>query len=182
MPPEYDTVESPDASTVFEYHDLTPPTTADVYRARRTVRDFVPETPLIRSEWLSDEYDAEVYLKREDTLPTGSFKIRGATNLIANLDDEFRKQGVITASTGNYGRAVTQAAQWFDTTAVIAVPEGTGQNQIDAIEQLGGRVEVVGDDYDESSRRSLRCSLKNGFSWKGRVRRRLVFWSNSASK
>jgi threonine dehydratase len=167
-------VASPDKSTVFEYHDLTPPTTADVYRARRTIREFVPHTPLVKSEWLSTEYDVDVYLKREDTLPTGSFKIRGATNLIANLDDHFRDRGVITASTGNYGRAITQAAQWFDTTAIIAVPEDTGQNQIDAIERLGGRVEVVGADYDEAREWAEQHAAEEGYRYAHPGNERLV--------
>jgi threonine dehydratase len=104
--PTHERVDSPDASTVFAYHDLTPPTIADVYRARQTLRDHLPRTPLVKSEWLSAEYEADVYLKREDTLPTGSFKIRGVTTLLANLDEEFRERGAVTASTGNYGRAL----------------------------------------------------------------------------
>jgi threonine dehydratase len=171
---EYRPVESPDESTVFEYHDLTPPTTADVYQARRTIREFVPQTPLVRSDWLSAEYDAEVYLKREDTLPTGSFKIRGATNLIATLDEPFRDRGVITASTGNYGRALTRAAQWFDTTAIIAVPEGTGQNQLDGIERLGGRVEIVGADYDEAREWAARQAAEEGYRYAHPGNERLV--------
>jgi threonine dehydratase len=165
MPDEYSPVESPDESTVFEYHDLSPPTTADVYRARRTIREFVPRTPLVRSEWLSEEYDADVYLKREDTLPTGSFKIRGATNLVANLDEDFRNRGLVTASTGNYGRAIALAARWFDTPATVAVPEGTGQNQIDGIERLGAHVEVVGDDYDESRAWAERQAAERGYRY-----------------
>jgi threonine dehydratase len=143
--------DSPDASTIFTYHDLTPPTTADVYRARRTLEPHLPETPLVKSEWLSQTYDADVYLKREDTLPTGSFKIRGITTLLAGLDASVLERGVVTASTGNYGRALAQAARWFDTEAVVAVPEGTGQNRIDGIERLGGQIEVVGDDYDDAA-------------------------------
>ena len=143
--------DSPDASTIFTYHDLTPPTTADVYRARRTLEPHLPETPLVKSEWLSQTYDADVYLKREDTLPTGSFKIRGITTLLAGLDASVLDRGVVTASTGNYGRALAQAARWFDTEAVVAVPEGTGQNRIDGIERLGGQIEVVGDDYDDAA-------------------------------
>lgn len=169
-PPEYQPVESPDESTVFEYHDLTPPTTADVYRARRTIREFVPKTPLVRSEWLSNEYDADVYLKREDTLPTGSFKIRGATNLLTNIDEEFRDRGVITASTGNYGRAIALAARWFDTPAIIAVPEGTGRNQIDGIEQVGARVE----DYDESREWAEQQAAEQGYRYAHPGNERLV--------
>ena len=164
-PPTYQRVDSPDASTVFEHHDLTPLTTADVYRARRTLREHLPRTPLVKSEWLSAEYDADVYLKREDTLPTGSFKIRGVTTLLANLDQEFRSQGVVTASTGNYGRALAQAARWFNTEAVVAVPEGTAQSRIDGIERLGGRVEVVGDDYDESAEWTADLAAEVGYRY-----------------
>jgi threonine dehydratase len=162
---EYPPVDSPDESTVFEYHDLTPPTTSDVYRARRTISEFVPKTALVQSEWLSEEYDADVYLKREDTLPTGSFKVRGATNLLANIDVVFRERGVITASTGNYGRAIAKAAEWFDTPAIVAVPEGTGRNQIEGIERLGGRVQVVGSDYDEARTWAEQQAAEEGYRY-----------------
>lgn len=166
MPPSpHHRVESPDASTIFGYHDLTPPTTADVYRARRVLSDWLPRTPLVKSEWLSNEYDAKIHLKREDTLPTGSFKIRGITCLLAGLDEEFRQQGVVTASTGNYGRALSQAARWFDTDAIVAVPEGTGQNRIDGIERLGGRVEVVGADYDDAAEWAADLAAEKGYRY-----------------
>jgi threonine dehydratase len=170
----YQRVDSPDASTVFEYHDLTPPTTADIYRARQTLREHLPRTPLVKSEWLSAEYDADVYLKREDTLPTGSFKMRGVTTLLANLEEEFRNQGVVTASTGNYGRALAQAARWFDTEAVVAVPEGTGQNRIDGIERLGGCVKVVGDDYDDSAEWAADLAAEEGYRYVHPGNERLV--------
>ncbi|WP_123622742.1 threonine/serine dehydratase [Halorubrum sp. CSM-61] len=172
--PTHERVDSPDASTVFEYHDLTPPTTADIYRARQTLHDHLPRTPLVRSEWLSAEYHADIYLKREDTLPTGSFKIRGVTTLLANLDEEFRDRGVVTASTGNYGRALAQAARWFDTEAIVAVPEGTGQNRIDGIERLGGRVKVVGDDYDDSADWAAKIAAEEGYRYVHPGNERLV--------
>jgi len=174
MPPEYQIVESPDESTVFEYHDLTPPRTADVYQACETTREFLPQSPLVRSDWLSEKYNADVYLKREDTLPTGSFKIRGATNLLANVGEEFRDNGVITASTGNYGRAIAQAAEWFDTTAVVAVPEGTGQNQIEGIRKRGGRVKVVGEDYDDSRDWAEQQAAEEGYRYAHPGNERLV--------
>jgi len=173
-PPIHRRIDSPDASALFEYHDLTPPTIADIYRARQTLRNHLPRTPLVRSEWLSKEYDADIYLKREDTLPTGSFKIRGVTALLANLDEEFRGQGVVTASTGNYGRALAQAARWFDTEALVAVPEGTGQNRIEGIERLGGRVEVVGDDYDDSAEWAADFATKEGYRYVHPGNERLV--------
>jgi threonine dehydratase len=172
--PPHERVDSPDASTVFDYHDLTPPTTADIYRAKKTLRDHLPRTPLVRSEWLSAEYDADIYLKREDTLPTGSFKIRGVTTLLANLDEEFREGGVVTASSGNYGRALAQAARWFDTEAIVAVPEGTGQNRIEGIEHLGGRIKVIGDDYDDSAEWAADIAAEEGYRYVHPGNERLV--------
>lgn len=159
------TVESPDDSTIFEYHDLTPPTTADVYKAKQVLQEHLPRTPITRSQWLSAEYDADIYLKREDTLPTGSFKIRGVATLVASLHEDFREQGVITASTGNYGRALAQASRWFNTEAVVAVPEGTAQSRIDGIEQLGGEVEIVGSDYDDSAEWATDVAAEEGYRY-----------------
>ena len=64
------------------YHELNPPTTADTFCARNRVSQHLSKTPLVRSEALSAEFDADVYLKREDTLPTGAFKVRDDINLI----------------------------------------------------------------------------------------------------
>ncbi len=50
MAQEFEPVESPDETTLFPYHELTPPTPADVYRARRVVSEYLPRTPLVRSE------------------------------------------------------------------------------------------------------------------------------------
>lgn len=113
-------------------------------------------------------------MKREDTLPTGSFKIRGATNLFANVDEEFRERGVITASTGNYGRAIAHAARRFNVPAIITVPEGTGQNQISSIERLGARIEVYGADYDESREWAEQQAAEHGYRYAHPGNERLV--------
>lgn len=105
----YEPVESPDETTIFPYHDLTSPTIRDVYAARDVVSQYLPRTPLVRSDALSAELGAEVYLKREETLPTGAFKVRGGVNLVSQLDDEFRETGLIAASTGNHGQSVAYA-------------------------------------------------------------------------
>ena len=147
---QYEPVDSPDATTVFPYHDLTPPTTADVYRARRVVRQYLPRTPLVRSEALSAAYDADVFLKREDTLPTGAFKVRGGITLGSRLAEEFRERGLIAASTGNHGQSVAYAGREFDVPVVIAVPEGANPAKVAAMERLGARVEHRGADFDEA--------------------------------
>jgi threonine dehydratase len=146
--PTYERVESPDATTIFSYHDLEPPTTRDVYEARRIVRQYLPETPLVRSEALSAELDADVYLKREDCLPTGAFKVRGGVTLGARLDDEFRERGLIAASTGNHGQSVAYAGRLFDVPVTIAVPDDPNPGKARSMERLGATVEERGADYD----------------------------------
>jgi threonine dehydratase len=148
MDGRYTPVESPDETTVFPYHDLTPPSTADVAAARKVVRQHLPETPLVRSEALSAELDAEVYLKRDDTLPTGAFKVRGGVNLVATLDDEFRERGLLAASTGNHGQSIAWAGREFDVPVTIGVPADANPEKIAAMEQFGAEVIQHGPDYD----------------------------------
>jgi threonine dehydratase len=143
-----DSVDTPDETTVFPYHDLTPPTMADVFRARTVVARHLPETPLVRSETLSAELDAEVYLKREDTLPTGAFKVRGGVTLLATLPERFRRRGLITASSGNHGQSIAWAGRAFDVPVTVAVPEGANPAKVAAIERLGAEVIRHGRDYD----------------------------------
>jgi threonine dehydratase len=162
---EYTPVDSPDETTVFPYHDLKPPTTADIIEARQVVGRYLPETPLVRSETLSAEYDANVYLKREDTLPTGAFKVRGGINLCSRLEPEFCEAGLIAASTGNHGQSVAYAGREFGIPVVIAVPEDPNRNKVAAMERLGATVEQHGRDYDEAREWAERQARENGYRY-----------------
>ena len=150
MAGRYEPIDSPDETTLFPYHDLTPPTVATVARARQRIRQHLPETPLVRSEALSDALNADVLLKREDTLPTGAFKVRGGVNLVASLDEEFRDAGLLAASTGNHGQSIAWAGREFDVPVTIGVPEEANAGKVDALEQLGAEVIQYGEDYDEA--------------------------------
>lgn len=146
----YEPVDSPDATTIFPYHELEPPTITDVYRAKPVVSRFLPRTPLVRSDPLSAELDADVYLKREDTLPTGAFKVRGGVNLLSTLPDEFKSTGLIAASTGNHGQSIAFSGAQFDIPVTIAVPEDANPDKVAAIERLGAAVVKHGDNFDEA--------------------------------
>ena len=150
MAGRYEPIDSPDETTLFPYHDLTPPTVATVARARQRIRQHLPETPLVRSEALSEALNADVLLKREDTLPTGAFKVRGGVNLVASLDEEFRDAGLLAASTGNHGQSIAWAGREFDVPVTIGVPEEANAGKVDALEQLGAEVIQHGEDYDEA--------------------------------
>ncbi|WP_129113680.1 threonine ammonia-lyase [Halegenticoccus tardaugens] len=162
----YEPVESPDETTIFSYHSLTPPTTREIYEAQRIVRRYLPRTPLVRSESLSADLDADVYLKREDVLPTGSFKIRGFYNLVANLNREFRERGLITSSMGNHGQGMATAAREFDVSAVVVVPE-TLENptKIDGMKRLGATVVRHGQDVDEAREHAEREAAEKGYRY-----------------
>ena len=161
----YEPVDSPDETTVFPYHDLSPPTTADVYAARRIVDRHLPRTPLVRSESLSAEFDADVYLKREDTLPTGAFKIRGGVTLVAGLADEFRDPGVIAASTGNHGQSVAYAGRALDVPATVVVPEDANPSKVTAMERLGATVRFHGTDFDDARERAEALATEEGYRY-----------------
>ncbi|PSQ10978.1 serine/threonine dehydratase [Halobacteriales archaeon QS_5_70_15] len=163
--PRYEPVESPDATTVFPYHDLTPPTTADVYRARRVVDRHLPRTPLVRSEPLSAEFDADVYLKREDTLPTGAFKIRGGMTLVSRLDEEFRDPGLIAASTGNHGQSIAYAGREFGVPVTIVVPAEANPAKVRAMEGLGATVLKHGPEFDAAREHAEGLAVEEGYRY-----------------
>jgi threonine dehydratase len=150
MDGQYEPVESPDETTVFPYHDLTPPSTADVEAARAVVSEYLPKTPLVRSEPLSGALDADVYLKREDTLPTGAFKVRGGVSLVATMAEEFRDSGLVAASSGNHGQSIAWAGREFDVPVTIGVPEAANDGKVREMRRLGAEVIRHGADYDDA--------------------------------
>lgn len=161
----YEPVDSPDQTTIFPYHELVPPTVADIYHAKRRIRPYLPTTPLVRSEWLSAELDGDVYVKREDTLPTGAFKVRGGINLVAQLNPEFHDPGLIAASTGNHGQSVAYAGRTFDLPVVICVPNDANPEKVRAMERLGAEVIHHGADYDDAREHAERLATEHGYRY-----------------
>jgi threonine dehydratase len=114
--------------------------------AHRGIRPHVRVTPLDHSAMLSSALGCEVWLKCDHLQPTGSFKLRGATNKMRLVADTARDTGVITASTGNHGRAVAHAGQVFGIAVTVYVGAGTAQMKKDAIRAAGATlVEIEGD-------------------------------------
>lgn len=165
MTAAYEPVESPDETTIFAYHDLTPPRTADIYQARHVINKHLPRTPLVRSESLSAAFDADVYLKREDTLPTGAFKVRGGINLVSQLNAEFHDPGLIAASTGNHGQSVAYAGRMFDVPVTIVVPEDANPAKITAMERLGAEVRFHGEVFDDAREHAEELAANEGYRY-----------------
>src|SRR4051794_3180223 len=88
-----------------------PPTLAEIWNAQARVRQYILHTPLRRSPVFSEEFGADIFLKLENWQPTGSFKVRGAFNLLIQLTREENARGLVAASAGNHGSAVGYAAQ-----------------------------------------------------------------------
>jgi threonine dehydratase len=124
-----------------------------IQEAHRGIRPQVPVSVLERSAALSQRFGVEVWLKYEHLQPTGSFKIRGATNKIRLLAPDARRNGVVTASTGNHGRAVAHAGRAANV-PVTAFAAGTApQHKLEAIRALGAKlVTVEGDPLEVEQR------------------------------
>ncbi len=135
---------------------------ADVRRAGVVVKKYLPPSPLLFNQWLSDVYGCEVYLKLENMQPIGSFKIRGATNKIASLNAKERKRGVIAASAGNHAQGVAWGAKKLGVKATIVMPRGAPLVKIQSTENLGAEVILEGDTYDECFEVAQKLAKKSG--------------------
>ena len=126
------------------------PTLADLEAARARIAGHARVTPVFPSETLSRRAGRTVQLKAENLQRTGSFKIRGAVNMIAGLTDEERTAGVGAASAGNHGQAVAWAARETGIAATIFMPQDSPMAKVDATRNYGAQVELVGTGFDES--------------------------------
>jgi threonine dehydratase len=114
-----------------------------ILAAHSAIRPQVPVTPLDRSAALSAALGCEVLLKAEHLQPTGSFKLRGATNKLHVLGEKARRKGVITASTGNHGQAVAQAGALLGVPVIVYVAAATAAPKMAAIRALGAELVVI---------------------------------------
>jgi threonine dehydratase len=115
-------------------------------------------TPLQRNLRLSERTGAQIWLKREDLQIGRSYKLRGAYNLIAQLDDEQKAAGVVCASAGNHGQGLAYSCHILGVQGKVFVPRTTPRQKRDRIAALGGKqiqVIVTGDTYDDAAAAAL---------------------------
>jgi threonine dehydratase len=115
-------------------------------------------TPLQRNLRLSERTGAQVWLKREDLQIGRSYKLRGAYNLIAQLDDTAKAAGVVCASAGNHGQGLAYSCHILGVQGKVFVPRTTPRQKRDRIAALGGKqiqVIVTGDTYDDAAAAAL---------------------------
>ena len=119
-----------------------------IQEAHKRIAPFVNYTPLIHSKYLSN--NSKVKLKLESLQITGSFKLRGATNKLLSLSKDQKQKGVIAVSTGNHGKGVAYAANILGIKSTIFMSSMVPQYRKEAIEALGAKVKIVGNNSDEA--------------------------------
>src|SRR5215212_740253 len=102
----------------------------DIEAARERISGTVLRTPLVR-------FDERIYLKLENLQPTNAYKIRGASNAVANLSDEERAKGVWTISAGNAGQGVAYAARQFGIPCTVVAIETAPETKLERMRALG---------------------------------------------
>jgi threonine dehydratase len=127
-----------------------PVTFQDVLRAWPVVHRHLHRTPLYRYPLLSARWGIDAFVKHENHLPIGAFKVRGGVNLFASVRDAQRARGVIAATRGNHGLSLAWSARAFGSRAVIYVPKGNNPEKNAIMQALGAEVVEHGRDFDEA--------------------------------
>ncbi|MGO4886462.1 threonine ammonia-lyase IlvA [Anaerobacillus sp. MEB173] len=125
----------------------------DIIIAHHVLKDVTTHTPLQKNEILSERYNCNVYLKREDLQVVRSFKIRGAYNLIQSLSKEETANGVVCASAGNHAQGVAYSCKALKIKGKIFMPSTTPRQKVSQVKLFGADyVEVIltGDTFDDA--------------------------------
>ena len=141
------------------------PTLLDVIEAKRRIEPYITRTPLHHYPSLDKLLGAEVHVKHENHQLLGAFKLRGALNVISQLDAGERKQGVIAASTGNFGQGLAYAAGIFGVRASVVVPEVSNEGKVESMRRLGATIVFHGRDFDDSREHAERLSREEGYRY-----------------
>lgn len=122
----------------------------DIRSAQHRVASVIRDLPVREARWLSEEVGGPVYLVTENLQRSGSFKIRGAYNRIAQLSPEECALGVVAASAGNHAQGVAVAAQMLGVTATVFMPEDASIPKVQATQDYGAEVRFHGSTVDEA--------------------------------
>ena len=137
----------------------------NVERATKSLRELFAETPLQKNEYLSQKYEADVYLKREDLSPVRSYKIRGAFNSITKaLAQSSGSKKFVCASAGNHAQGVAFVCKYLNIQGFVFMPVTTPKQKIDKTLSFGGdniEVRLTGDYFDNTLKSAKEFSKDN---------------------
>lgn len=123
-----------------------------INEARTKIKGVAMHTPLLKNENYSSEFNADIWLKREDLQPVRSYKLRGAYHKMVSLTPFETNRGVVCASAGNHAQGVAYACHKLGIKATIFMPETTPQQKIKQVRLFGKslvNITLAGDTFDE---------------------------------
>ncbi len=142
------------------------PTYEDIVAARALVSQHLPKTPLIKVWSLSQKLGCDYHVKCENFQPVGAFKVRGGVNLVGTLNDDDKRAGIISASTGNHGQSLAFAGRIFGGRVVIYAPaENVNPLKLQSMRDLGAEVRLHGRNFDEAREEVELVAGKNGYRY-----------------
>jgi threonine dehydratase len=137
-----------------------------ILTAQRNLSGLIAWTPLEHSFLLSQRAGCEVYLKLENWQKTGSFKVRGAINKVANLTEEEKARGLVTASAGNHALGVAYAARALgNVPTTLFVPVNAPTSKLNKLEEFECHVRLAGNSYDEAHRAAVDFERVHGATY-----------------
>jgi threonine dehydratase len=134
----------------------------DIQEAAKRLKGIIRPTVMLNAGWLERQIGSPVSLKPENLQRAGSFKIRGAYNLMSQLSDADRKKGVIAASAGNHAQGVALAAQLLGIKSTVYMPVGASITKVMATKGYGADVKFIGDRLDVAIAAAKEASEQTG--------------------
>jgi len=145
---------------------MLPPTYDDILAARDFIGQYLPKTPLVRVDRLSELLGCDYYAKCENLQPVGAFKVRGGVNLVGTATDQEKGAGLVSASTGNHGQSIAYAGRLFGARVLIYAPaENVNESKMQAMRDLGAEVRLHGRDFDEARLAAERVAHEEGYRY-----------------
>ncbi|QNL52508.1 threonine ammonia-lyase IlvA [Olivibacter sp. SDN3] len=136
--------------------------------ASMRLKHVVNRTPLTYHPRLSEKYECEIYLKREDLQLVRSYKLRGAYNMVGSLSKEQLERGVVCASAGNHAQGFAYSCSKLGVKGVVFMPEITPKQKVTQTEMFGnGKIEIIltGDTFDDCLHKSLSYTVENNMTF-----------------
>ena len=141
------------------------PSIEDIKKASVVLSEILEPTPFKKNNNLSDIYDAEIYLKREDLQIVRSYKIRGAYNKIRSIEPEILKYGIVCASAGNHAQGVAFSCNKLQIMGSIFMPTTTPKQKIEQVRMFGKEyidIVLTGDTFDAANAAAIEFANKSG--------------------
>ncbi|PKI83398.1 threonine ammonia-lyase [Malassezia vespertilionis] len=120
--------------------------------------DLAKVTPVQKASHISSRLGCNVMLKREDLQPVFSFKLRGAYNMMRQLEESKKWRGVVACSAGNHAQGVAMAGAHLSIPCTIVMPSGTPQIKWENVKRLGAKVVFYGANFDEAKAECTRLA------------------------